>query len=222
MKNTKITIEFLTPFGHKVTVPTTVADYWKTLLEYGRKRWTPANVPVHGIKMPLENYEDFPWEIIGATPPQTFKNDRGEEETVVYFQGQRYVKRSAEENKRKNLPKAIWFSRGVREVDPPFAGEPEYLRLITFSGPGRYKFPTFERPAQSNTAPASASLENRYEAAKAAITKHADTLSPEEKADLRKQLRDQGLTTPPQPLTLEFVEKYEAFVHNSVSQGERG
>ncbi len=205
----KVSIEFVHPLGHRMTVHTTEDRVWETLAKYGRQRWTPATLPPNGFQFPLDNHDDFPWELIGASRPKTYTNRDGEEQTVVYWQGMRYVQRRGEAGGRYNMPEAIWYSRSLRDTDPPVHGKnAEYVRLITFSGPGRFPFPSLD-PTRNTAGP---SLEERYRAARDRLSNHAATLSDSGKEALRASMREQGLTHPPDPLTEDFVKAYEAFV----------
>jgi len=205
----KVLVEFAHPMGHRVLVETTSDRIWETLFAYGRKRWVPTMMPPGGLHLPLDNHDDFPWEVIGATQPKTYKNANGDEQTVVYWRGERYVQRRGEAGGRRKMPEAIWYSRGLRDTDPPVHNpEAEYLRLITFSGPGKFQFPALGHRED----PASLTLEERYRRARERLSAYAEGLSESGKAALRETMRAEGLTAPPQPLTEAFVARYEAFV----------
>lgn len=226
MKDKKITIHFLAPpFWHRTSVETTPAELPQTLLEFGKLGYVPEAVPPGGWRFPYDNHDDFPWEMIGATK-KTFTGDNGQQRVVVFYKGEAYTQRVLHANPNKNLPAAIKYSRGARPGDPPDIieadGDFKYVTLIIFKGAGKTPMP---KPSGTQAAQhaeprkGKPTLTERYEAAKARIASIANKLSSDAKAKLLEEMRKKGLTTPPEPLTEDFVASYEAFTKEAENRG---
>lgn len=220
MEKTKVILYFkVPPAWHRAAVEADPERVEETLMHYGARRWVPEERPPGGWKFPLANHENFPWEIIGAHR-HTFTDEQGRQQTVVYWMGEPYKQRVFEANPNKNLPAAVKYSRGARPGDPPEIIEDDgsgfqYVTLITFRGDGKAApLPKSRKPGATTAAPAAGdTLEERYQRARERLAQYAQGLSSDAaRENLRKIMQQEGLATPPKPLSAEFVERYEKFV----------
>ena len=140
-------IRFWTELGAEVLVPLhgesareLRQDVFRALREFGRHGWRAVTVPPGGLRFPLASEPDFDWSLLGARRGTC--TVEGEEREGVWFDGQFYTRRELDANPRMKLGRAVKYSRGAKNTDPPeFVEEGDgsfrYVTLAVFRGEGR-------------------------------------------------------------------------------------
>lgn len=169
------TIRFVTDLNVEVHVPVEVGsadprDVERAVLnaqrEYGKRGWTPGEIPAGGYQFPLANEEDFDWSLIGARKG-TFTKD-GEELDGVWYRNQFYTRRHLAATK-KIKSEAVKYSRGAKPTDPPHLVEGDesssfqYVTLAFFRG-GGYKREEYSANAASTPSGGSSRAPSRTNA----------------------------------------------------------